>query len=172
LLALVKLLPEPLRTKALFHFGISVMPMMRYVRPRLVELTPDRTTVRIDVSRRSKNGYNSLFLGALAAGGDCAAGLFPMKFMFETGHRTIPIVKSVSSEYYKRITTYAHFTCTQGKELYGVCNAVVASGERQEFTVYVNVTAPSEFGDEVVAKITQVMSVKDLNRKSATKLAE
>ena len=65
MLSLVKLLPEPLRTKALFQLGISVMPMMRYVRPKLVELTPDRATVRINVSRRSKNGYNSLFLGHL-----------------------------------------------------------------------------------------------------------
>lgn len=51
LLSLVKLLPEPLRTKALFHLGISVMPMMRYVRPKLVELKPDRATVRMNVSR-------------------------------------------------------------------------------------------------------------------------
>jgi hypothetical protein len=165
LLALVKLLPEPLRTKALFHIGMSVMPMMRYVRPRLVALTDERTIVRIDVSHRSKNGYNSLFLGALASGGDCVAGLFPMKFMFETGYRTIPIVKSTSSEYYKRISTYAHFTCTQGRELYEVCNEVVASGKRRDITVRVSVTAPAEFGDEVVANISQVMSIKNLNPK-------
>ena len=168
MLSLVKLLPEPLRTKALFQLGIAAMPMMRYVRPKLVELTPDLATVRIDVSRRSKNSYNSLFLGALAAGGDCVAGLFPRKFMFETGHRTIPIVKSTSSEYYKRVTTYAHFTCTQGRELYEICNSVVASGERRDFTVDVTVTAPSEFGDEVVARISQVMSVRDLNRKKVS----
>jgi hypothetical protein len=139
--------------------------MMRYVRPKLVELTEERTVVRIDVSRRSKNGYNSLFLGALAAGGDCVAGLFPMKFMFDTGHRTIPIVKSASSKYYKRVNSYAHFTCTQGEELYELCNDVVASGERREVTVHVTVTAPAEFGDEPVARITQVMSVRDLGAK-------
>lgn len=165
MLALIKRLPEPLRTKALFRLGVSLTPMMRYVRPRLVELTSDRATVRINVSRRSENHVKSLFLGALTAGGDCVAGLFPMKYMFETGHRTAPIVKSVSSEYYKKVKTYAHFTCTQGKELYEICNAAVASGERQEVTVHVNVTAPAEYGDEVVARISQVMSVKDLSRR-------
>jgi hypothetical protein len=44
--------------------------------------------------------------------------------------------------------------------------SVVATGERREFTVHVTVTAPAEFGDEVVAKFTQVMSIKDLNRKA------
>ena len=167
MIALVKRLPEPYRTKVQFYPGTSLMPMMRYVRPKLVELTAKTATIRIDVSRRIRNSYNSLFLGALAAGGDCVAGLFPMKFMFETGHRTIPIVKGVSSVYFKRITTYAHFTCTQGEEWCTVCNAVVASGERQDFTVEVLVTAPAEFGDEVVARITQVMSVKNLNPKPA-----
>lgn len=165
MLALVKLLPEPLRTKALFRIGLSAIPMMRYVRPKLVELAPDRTTVRIDVSHRSKNSFNSLFLGALATGGDCVAGLFFMKFMFDTGHHTIPLVKSASSEYYKRVSTYALFTCTQGKELYEVCNEVVASGERRDITVHVIVTAPAEFGDEPVARISQVMSIKNLSAK-------
>jgi hypothetical protein len=145
MLSLVKLLPESMRLKALFHIGLSVMPMMRYVKPKLMEFSPERIVVRIDVSRRSKNGFNSLFLGALAAGGDCAAGAFPMKFMYDTGHRTIPLVKSASSEFYKRVTTYALFTCTQGKELYEVCNAVIASGERRDITVHVVVTAPAEF---------------------------
>lgn len=165
ILALVKRLPESLRTKALFHFGISLTPMIRYVSPRLVEITSDRATVRIDVSRRTKNHVNSLFLGALTAGGDCVAALFPMKFMFETGHPAAPIVKSVSSEYYKKIMKYAHFTCTQGRELYEVCHAAVVSGERREITVHVMVTAPAEFGDEVVARISQVMSIKELSRK-------
>ena len=69
------------------------------------------------------------------------------------------------SEYYKRVNTYAHFTCTQGLEWYALCNEVVASGERRDITVNVIVTAPGEFGDEPVAKITQLMSVKDLNNK-------
>lgn len=165
MLALIKLLKEPLRTRAMFYLGISMTPMLRYIRPRLVELTSDRATVRINVSRRSKNHINSLFVGALATGGDCVGALIPIKFMFETGHRTPPIVKSVSSEFYKKVKKYAYFTCTQGKELYELCNAAVASGEPQEFTVHVIVTAPAEYGDEFVARISQVMSVKDLSRK-------
>lgn len=47
MLSLVKLLPEPMRLKALFHIGLSVMPMMRYVTPKLVELSPERIVVSI-----------------------------------------------------------------------------------------------------------------------------
>ena len=65
-------------------------------------------------------------------------------------------------EYYKRVNTYAHFTCTQGVELYALCNEVVATGERLEASIVIIVTAPEEFGDEPVAKITQVISLKNL----------
>ena len=160
MLSLVKLLPEGLRYQALFRIGMSSIPMMGYVRPRLIEHSPEKVVVRINRSRRTKNAYNSLFLGALAVGGDIAAGFFPMKFMFETGHRTIPIMKSASAEYYKRVGTYAHFTCTQGVELYELCRKVVDTGERLEATIVIIVTAPAEFGDEPVAKITQVVSLK------------
>ena len=62
MLALIKLLPESLRYKALFRMGISVVPMIRYLRPRLVEVSPERAVIRINLSRRSKNAYNSLFI--------------------------------------------------------------------------------------------------------------
>jgi len=159
---LVSLLPEAQRFKVLFRMGILRVPMMGYVRARLVELSPVSAVVRINLSRRTKNAYNSLFIGAFSVGADCVAGLFPMKFMFETGHQTIPIMKSATAEYYKRVNTYAHFTCMQGVELYALCNEVVATGERLEASIVINVTAPEEFGDEPVARITQVISLKNL----------
>lgn len=169
LLALLKLLPESWRLKALFRLGVSVVPMMRYVRASLVELTDEKIVIRIDRTRRTKNAYNSLFIGAFCVGGDCAAGLFPMKFMFETGHRTPPIVRTASAEYFKRVNSYAHFTCTQGRELYDLCKKAVSSGERHEVEATVVVTAPEEFGDEPVAKITQVMSVRVLGTHGGTR---
>ena len=62
----------------------------------------------------------------------------------------------------RRAGSYAHFTCAQGRELYDLCNRAVSSGQRHEVKVTVVVTAPEEFGDEPVAKIIQVMSVKVL----------
>ncbi|MEJ2353330.1 MAG: hypothetical protein P8Y03_26390, partial [Anaerolineales bacterium] len=75
MIRLVRLLPESLRYKTFFRMGTSVVPMIRYLRPRLVELSPDQAVVRIDLSRRSKNAYNSLFIGAFMTGSDCVAGL-------------------------------------------------------------------------------------------------
>jgi hypothetical protein len=85
-----------------------------------------------------------------------------MKYMFETGHRAIPIMKSALAEYYKRVNSYAHFTCTQGLEIYDLCNQAVASGQRLELPITVTITAPAEYGEEPVAKITQVLSLKNL----------
>jgi hypothetical protein len=159
---LLNRLPERFRTKLLFHAGLIRIPMMRYIRPKLIESSDANVVVRVNLSRRTKNMYNSLYLGALAVGADCVTGFFPAKFMLETGHRVPPIIKTSSAEYYKRVNTYAHFTCTQGTELWELCNRAVSSGERLEATVIVLATAPKEFGDEPVAKFTQVISLKKL----------
>ena len=74
LVKLITLLPEAQRFKILFRLGMRDIPMMGYVRPRLVALSPESVVVRIDCFRRTKNTYKSLFLGAIAVGGDCVAG--------------------------------------------------------------------------------------------------
>ncbi len=148
-------LPESLRTKALFRLGLMRVPMMGYIRPRLVELSANKVVVRVDLSRRTRNMYTSMFLGAFTVAADCVAGVFPVKFMLETGHRVPPIVKTSSAEYYKRLNSYAHFTCTQGDELTRLCKQAVATGQRLEASIDVLGTAPQEFGDEPVAIIKQ-----------------
>ena len=106
--------------------------------------------------------YNSMYLGALDVGADCVAGFFPAKFMFETGYRIPPIIKSSTVEYFKRVTSEAHFSCEDGKALYDVCKQAVTNGKRIERTVVITATAPSEFGVEPVATFTYLLSLKKL----------
>jgi len=136
--------------------------MMGYIRPRLVTLTDSKVVVRVKLTNRTKNMYNSLYLGALDVGADCVAGLYPARFMLETGHRVPPIIKSASVKYLKRVNTYAEFTCEQGQELTSICKRVVSTGERLEKEVVVTVTAPKEFDQEPVAIFTYVLSLKYL----------
>ncbi len=103
--AILNRLPERLRIKILFHAGLMQIPMMGYIRPKLIEISDAKVVVRVNLSRRTKNMYNSMYLGALAVGADCVAGFFPAKFMLETGHRVPPIIKRSSEEYYKRVNT-------------------------------------------------------------------
>lgn len=153
-------LPAPLRTRALFRLATSITPMMRYVQPRLVDLTDSRATIRVDVSRQTGNPFGSLFFGALATGADCAAGLFAMKFMFDTGHRTFPLVRAASTECLRKVCRYAHFTCTQGREVAETCRTALATGQRHDIDLHIVVTAPEEYGAEPVARITQTMSIR------------
>lgn len=155
-------LPEGLRMKALFFLAVRRIPMMRYIRPRLVELSAHKVVVRVDLSRRTRNLHESMFLGAFSVASDCLAGVFPVRYMFETGHRVPPIVKTSSAQFFKRVSSYAHFTCTQGQELTRACAEAALSGQRIEVPIDVLVTAPTEFGDEPVARINLLLSIKNL----------
>lgn len=155
-------LPMDVRTRILLRAGLNKIPMMRYIRPKLIELSDARAVVKVNLSRRTKNMYGSMYLGALAVGADCVTGFYPAKFMFETGHRVPPIIKSARANYYKRVKSYVLFTCTQGKELTELCHQVVSRGDRLESSVRIIATAPMEFGQDPVAEFTHILSLKNL----------
>ncbi|MFT7774742.1 DUF4442 domain-containing protein [Roseateles sp.] len=159
---LAKCLPEPWRTRLLFRLGVAATPMMRYAGLRLVALSDDSVTLSIALSRRTRSPFNGMFFGAIATGADAAAGLFAMKFMPETGHRVVPLVRAASSEYFKKLTGTAHFSCAQGREIYAACEQALSTGERQDVDVEVIVTVPSQLREQPVARITHRMSIRKL----------
>ena len=159
---LLSMLPEDLRIALLFRLGLAQIPMMRYVRPRLVELTRERVVVAVRLRRRTKNMYGSMYLGALHVGADCVTGFYPAKFMLETGHRVPPIIKTSSATFLRRVNGEALFTCDQGREITQLCERAVASGERLQCDLRIVATAPDEFGDEPAAVFDQVLSLRNL----------
>lgn len=160
LIAIANHLPAGLRTQALFRAGTASTPLMGYVRPRLVMLTQERIVIRVDVTRRSRNAFGTMFLGAIATAADCAAGAFAMKFMFDTGHQVLPLVKSVDAQCLRKVSRHAHFCCDQGREIFAACHQALATGVPQALPVAVRVTAPTEYGDEPVAHFSLLLSIR------------
>jgi len=158
--AIANRLPAALRVRMLFRAGTASTPLMSYIRPRLVTLTPERIVIRVDVTRRSRNPFGSMFLGALATAADCAAGAFTMKFMFDTGLRVLPLVRVVEVQCLRKVSRHAHFSCSQGREIFAACRQALATDMPQELPVAVVVTAPAEFGDEPVAQFSLLLSIR------------
>ncbi|MES2939450.1 MAG: DUF4442 domain-containing protein [Pseudomonadota bacterium] len=160
---LIGLLPQSLQAKAMFHLAVRRVPMMRYVQPRLEELSAQKVVVSVPLSRRTRNLHDSMFIGAFSIAADLVAGVFPIRYMFATGHVVPPIVKTSSAQFYKRVGGRAHFTCIQGEELSRVCEEAARTRQRIETPIEVLVTAPEEFGDQPVARIEMLLSIKRLN---------
>ena len=59
----------------LFLLGFVRIPMIAYVRPKLLSIDENSVRVRIRLRRKTKNHLNSMYFGALAVGADIAGGI-------------------------------------------------------------------------------------------------
>lgn len=137
--------------------GIFKIPMVGYVRPRLVEINDTDVVVKIRLRRRTKNHLKSMYFGVLAVGADVTAGLHAFYFCDELNVRPSFAFKAMKSEFIKRAETDVVFTCNEGTAVREQVLKAIQTNERQNH--WVKVTAKDLNGD-VVALFEMEISVK------------
>lgn len=143
-------------------FGTVKIPMIGYLRPRIVQTDEEHTVVRIPLGRRSQNHLKSMYFGALSVGADLAAGWAAMQAVQEAkqeGHRVDFVFKDVQGDFLRRPDGHVHFTCDDGAAVRAMVAKAVKTGERQNRPVDVVATVPSR-GDDPVARFTLTLSLK------------
>ena len=158
---LFNLIPENwLATIVLRHFGFFKIPLLFFVKPRVVELSDDTVVVKIPLRRRTRNHLGSMYFGALTIGADCAAGLIAMKRINESAHSISLIFKSLTAEFLKRAEGDVYFVCNQGRKISDLVAAAEASEQRVESPIEVVATVPDQLQQDPVARFTLVLSLK------------
>lgn len=137
--------------------GIFKIPMIGYVRPRLLGIDENNVLVRIRLRRRTKNHLKSMYFGALAVGADVTAGLHAFYFCDELNVRPSFAFKGMKAEFIKRAETDVEFSCTEGQVIREQVLKAIQTNERQNH--WVKVTAKDLNGD-IVALFEMEISVK------------
>lgn len=144
-------------------FGLAKIPMIGYVRPRLLR-ADDEVVVRVPLGRRTRNHLRSMYFGALAVGADLAAGWTVMAeaeaARARSGRRIDFVFKDAQSEFLRRPDGDVHFTCRDGDAIRSLVEKSVASGQREDLAVAVVATVPSKTGEQPVARFELTLSVK------------
>lgn len=143
--------------RKLFLLGFFKIPMIWYVKPRLLELNEERVVAKIRLRRRTKNHLNSMYFGALAVGADVAAGIFAFYFAELLGKKVSFAFKGINGEFIKRAESDITFVCDQGVLVQEAMNKSLESGERVNETVKV---LAFNTDHEVVAEFDMIVSVK------------
>lgn len=143
--------------RKLFLLGFFKIPMIWYVKPRLLELNEERVATKIRLRRRTKNHLNSMYFGALAVGADVAAGIFAFYFAEMLGKKVSFAFKGINGEFLMRAESDVTFVCEQGKLVSDAMNRSLESGERVNETVKVIAYNTNK---EAVAEFDMVVSVK------------
>lgn len=141
----------------LFQLGFFKIPIIGFVRPKLLVLDDRESHVRIKIRRRTKNHLNSMYFGALAVGADVAAGLHAFYFAESMGYKVSFAFKGFSGEFIKRAESDVIFKITQGELVQSAIEKSAQSGERVNQEIDVIATNVS---NEEVATFKMVVSVK------------
>lgn len=138
------------------------VPMLFWVRPKIVELSKERIEIKIPLNKRTKNHLNSMYFGVLSTGADCAGGLLAMKVAKESGQKVSLVFKDFHADFLKRAEGDTFFCCEQGVEIREFVEMVINSEKRHHRSVKVQAkclnAASGKF--EIVANFKLTLSMR------------
>jgi acyl-coenzyme A thioesterase PaaI-like protein len=101
----------------IFLLGLFKIPLIGFIRPRLIELSDEKVAVKIKFRRRTKNHLSSMYFGALAVGADVAGGIHAFYFAEKMNKKVSFAFKSMHAEFLKRAETDVIFECNEGAKI-------------------------------------------------------
>jgi hypothetical protein len=143
--------------RQLFLLGLVKIPMIGFVRPRLLTMNENDVEVKIKLRRRSKNHLKSMYFGALAVGADIAAGIQAFYFAEKMGKPVSLAFKGIKGEFHKRAETDIIFKSNQGALVKEAMERSVKNQDRQNQAIEV---VAYDLNNEVVATFEMILSVR------------
>ncbi len=159
--SLVKWLPAYfIENTFLQIFGLSKVPVLFFLQPKVMELDQQTCVIKIPLTWRSKNHLNCMYFGALAAGADCAGGFMAMKIAYEQKLPVNILFKDFKAEFLRCAEGDVYFVSEDGQAISQMMHRAAASGERQNQTVVVMAYVPSDKPQDPVARFELTLSCK------------
>jgi len=144
----------------LFLLGLIKIPIIGYVKPKLIQIDDEEISIKIKLRKRTKNHLNSMYFGALAVGADIAGGLHAYYFSEASGKKISFAFKGMEASFFKRAESDIVFKSSDGKI---VKEAVNNSFERKKrINENIKVYAFNKH-HEIVAEFTMIISIKVLH---------
>ncbi len=149
-----------LETLKLWVFTFFNIPLIFWLRPRVLELSNERAVVKMKLNRRTRNHVRSMYFGAICTGVDLVPGLLAMRLIKQSKQKISFVFKDFQGEFLHRAESDVYFTCEQGALIQQAVNQAIATGERQNVTLNVVTTVPDKFGSEPTGKFSLTISMK------------
>lgn len=147
-------------TLQLWLFTFFQIPLICWLRPRVLELNDKRSEIKIKLGRRSRNHLRSMYFGALCTGADLAPGLMTLNMLRKQKTKCSFLFKDFQADFLKRAEADVHFICNEGQLIADAVQAAVTTKERQNRAFNVVATTPSISGDEPIANFKLTISIK------------
>ncbi len=147
--------------RMLWLFGFFKIPLIGYVRPRLLEIDAKRMVVKIPLRRRTKNHLGSMYFGALSIGADLA-GAFQAFYIAEKRNSKISLAfKDFQANFIRRPEGDVYFISEAGAQIEDMVDETIRTKVRVTKGIRIDAVINYPENPEVVAEFTLGLSVKD-----------
>ncbi len=147
--------------RMLWLFGLFKIPLIGFVKPKLLELNDKRMVVKIRLRRKTQNHLGSMYFGSLAIGADLA-GAFQSFYIADKMKAKLSIVfKNFEASFLKRPESDVYFVSDEGLTIQKMVEETIKTKER--VTKDIKISAVTGYPDnlEVVSEFVLGLSVKD-----------
>ncbi len=146
--------------RMLWMFGLFKIPLIGFVKPRLLELTNQRMVVKIKLRRKTRNHLGSMYFGALAIGADLA-GAFQSFYLADKMKVKLSIVfKNFEAEFIKRPESDVYFIANEGDKITSMVEETIQTKDRVTKNISIQAVTGYPIATEVVSEFTLGLSVK------------
>jgi hypothetical protein len=134
-------------------FGIFKIPLILFVNPKAVELTDDRSEIRIPLNFRTRNHLGVMYFGALAIGAELSIALKAVEQILKSKQKIDFLFKDFSIQFLKRADGHVHFVSEDVRKVVDLIQKAKNSGERFEetFQGYAQVPSSSTPNERVIS---------------------
>jgi hypothetical protein len=147
-------------TAELWAFGAAKVPLILFLRPRVVQVSMERVVLTIPLSRRTKNHLGSMYFGALSTGADMVPGIMAVTLGRKLKKKVAFALKEFEARFRKKAEQDVTFACSDMAVVERAIQASSESNERRDARVRVTATIANGRGEEEVATFDMVLSVR------------
>ncbi|KTD63034.1 aromatic compounds catabolism [Legionella santicrucis] len=144
----------------LWKFGHFKVPMIGYLKPRLIKLNDTEIIICLPLNRRSRNHLNSMYFGALSVGADLAGGLHGFYHATKKQCQISLAFKSFQAQFLRRPESDVYFMCSEGALVETMIQESKITGERITKPIHIKAFTDYPSFHEEVADFILELSVK------------
>ncbi len=145
-------------------YGFFKIPLLAYVNPKCVELSPTRSVIKIKLKRRSQNHLKVMYFGALGIGAELSIAITAVASIYESGQKIDFIFKDFKANFLKRCDGDVYFICDESDKVRALIEKSKTTSERLEGSFKAYSTVPSKSKTDKVATYELTLSVKNRSK--------
>ena len=144
----------------LYLFGLTKIPLVFYVGPKIVEYSEKHIILRIKLRRRTRNHLKSMYIASLVVGADISSGFLAFLKMQNADRKISLLFKSIHGEFVKRPMGDCYFLCENGAQVDNMIKRSTETGERLNELSEIKVYTDYYNDKELVAIFKMELSIK------------